>query len=151
MLDQRILNEIEHGRKIVGQAGEIWGWETPAGKVRWMRRVKLLTSHITPYSKVLEIGCGTGYFTRELLKTGADILAIDISPDLLSKARNNINTSNVEFRQENAYELSSIPDDSFDAVMGSSVLHHLEVDRVLAQFHRVLKTKGTLTSPSPIC
>lgn len=59
--DNRLKNEIEHGKKIAVDAGSVWNWESPAGRKRWERRVRMLTSHITPGMKVLELGCGTGY------------------------------------------------------------------------------------------
>ncbi len=148
-MDLRLQHEIEHGRKIVNQAGEVWNWETSAGKKRWARRVRMLTGHITPDLQVLEIGCGTGYFTRELQKTGAAITAIDISPDLLEKARNEIGQPNITFKIENAYELNSLADNCFDTIVGSSVLHHLEIEKALKQFHRVLKPGGSLYFTEP--
>lgn len=90
MRDARLQNESEHGRKMVDRAGEVWNWETPAGRKRWERRVRMLTSHITAEMRVPELGCGTGYFTRQLAATGAGILAIDISVDLLDRARKEI-------------------------------------------------------------
>ena len=148
-MDLRLQNEIEHGRRIADQAGEIWNWETPAGRKRWERRVRMLTSHISEDMRVLEVGCGTGYFTKELAKTRASTVAIDISVDLLERARREVSASNVEFRLENAYELNSVNDATFDTVVGSSVLHHLEVDRALQEFHRVLKPGGTMFFTEP--
>ena len=70
---RRIHREIEHGRFLAEHgAGEIWNWESPAGKLRWTRRVKMLSNHLEPGMRVLELGCGTGYFTRELARSGAD-------------------------------------------------------------------------------
>jgi hypothetical protein len=46
-MDIRIKHEIEHGKFLAGKgAGEIWNWESPAGKLRWARRVKMLTEFI---------------------------------------------------------------------------------------------------------
>ena len=39
---------------------------------------------------VLELGCGTGYFTQELARSGADIVAIDVSPELLEIAEDQL-------------------------------------------------------------
>lgn len=148
-MDIRLQHEIEHGKKIVNHAGEVWNWETPAGKKRWQRRVKMLTSHITAEMQVLEVGCGTGYFTKELQKTGANILAIDISPDLLERARQEVSNANVTFKIENAYELSSLSDNSFDTIVGSSVLHHLDIKKALRQLYRVLKPGGSMYFTEP--
>ena len=98
--------------------------------------------------EVLEVGCGTGYFTKELVKTGANIKAIDISPDLLAVAKENVTGGNVTFLVENAYALG-FKDASFDSVIGSSVLHHLDVAKALREFMRVLKPGGTIRFTEP--
>jgi 2-polyprenyl-3-methyl-5-hydroxy-6-metoxy-1,4-benzoquinol methylase len=145
----RLENEIKHGKFLAEQgAGEIWNWETPAGKKRWKRRVDMLTSHILPAMSVLELGCGTGYFTKELVKTGGRITAIDISDDLLSLAKQAVRSGNCEFRIENAYDMN-FSDGSFDSVVGSSVLHHLELDDALSECYRVLKPGGSMYFTEP--
>ncbi len=81
----------DHGRFLAKHgAGEIWNWESPAGKLRWARRVKMLSSHLKPGMTVLELGCGAGYFTQELARSGADVVAIDVSPELLEMARSKL-------------------------------------------------------------
>jgi len=149
MPDQRLLNEIEHGKFLAGgNAGEIWNWETPAGKIRWNRRVGMLTGALADGMKVLEIGCGTGFFTKEISKMEVDLTAIDISPDLIEIARTNMTGSKVELRIENAYQMT-FEDNTFDAVIGSSVLHHLEVVKALKEIYRVLKPGGFITFTEP--
>src|SRR5437867_12700733 len=92
----RIAKEIQHGRFLAQHgAGEIWNWESPAGKLRWARRVNMLSSHLKPGMAVLELGCGAGYFTKELARSGAEIVAIDVSPELLEIARSNCSVPNV--------------------------------------------------------
>lgn len=148
-MEARLEREIEHGKYLVRSgAGEIWNWEGPAGRSRWRRRVQMLTSHLRPEMKVLELGCGTAYFTRELARTGASITAIDISPDLLAEARLNCSAANVNFEKQNAYALS-YANDSFDSVVGSSVLHHLEIDKALKEISRVLRPGGSLFFTEP--
>jgi SAM-dependent methyltransferase len=148
-VQERIANEIEHGRFLAQHgAGEIWNWEGPAGKLRWARRVKMLSSHIRSGMTVLELGCGTGYFTQELARCGADIVAVDVSPELLEIARANCSAPNVRYEIQNAYELS-YPGDAFDSVVGSSVLHHLEIEEALRQIHRVLRPAGTMFFTEP--
>lgn len=148
-MDIRLQHEIQHGKYLAAHgAGEIWGWETPAGKLRWQRRVKMLIARLRPGMQVLELGCGAGYFTQELARTGARIVAIDISPELLVQARNKVHAENVTFCEENAYATSFAPE-SFDAVVGSSVLHHLDVDRGLAELRRVLKPGASLHFTEP--
>src|SRR5215831_4029243 len=118
-MQDRITKEIQHGRFLAKYgAGEIWNWESPAGKLRWARRVKMLSRHLKPGMKVLELGCGTGYFTRELARSGAEIVAIDVSPELLEMAKANYSAPNVRHEIQNASALS-YPNVVFDSVVGS--------------------------------
>ena len=148
-MQERIAKEIQHGRFLAEHgAGEIWNWESPAGKLRWARRVKMLSRHLRPGMSVLELGCGTGYFTRELARSGADVVAIDVSPELLEIAKANCSAPNVRYEIQNAYELS-YPDAVFDSVVGSSVLHHLEIQEAIREIYRVLKPSGTIYFTEP--
>ena len=148
-MKDRLKSEVEHGKYLLAHgAGKIWNWETPAGKLRWARRVKMLTGHLQQGQKVLELGCGIGYFTRSLASSGAEITAIDISPDLLEVARQNCRAENVSFEVQNAYAMT-YADKSFDSVVGSSVLHHLEIDAALNEVYRVLKPGGSIYFTEP--
>jgi len=148
-MTDRIENEKKHGRHLAASgAALIWNWDSPAGRVRWARRATWLCQGLDPGFKVLELGCGTGLFTRELAKSGAQVTAIDISPELLDLARRDLGAQNVSFRLENAYQ-SSFSDESFDFVVGSSVLHHLDVSAALKEAFRVLKPGGWLRFTEP--
>jgi len=148
-MDKRLINEINHGKYLLQKgAGEIWNWETPAGKLRWQRRVEMLCFALKHEQKVLEIGCGTGYFTKELVKSGANIIAIDISHDLIEEAKKTIKAENVYFKVENAYKMS-FEDNTFDVVMGSSVLHHLDINHAIKEIYRVLKKGGAIYFTEP--
>jgi ubiquinone/menaquinone biosynthesis C-methylase UbiE len=148
-MNERLKNEIAHGKYLLAHdPGEVWNWETSAGKERWARRAKMLTRHLTPGTKVLEIGCGTGYFSKELVRTGANITAVDISPDLLSVAAQKVAARNIVFQVENAYAMN-LADDSFDFIVGSSVLHHLDVEQALQECWRALKPGGALRFTEP--
>jgi SAM-dependent methyltransferase len=148
-VQERIAKEVQHGRFLADHgAGEIWNWESPAGRLRWARRVKMLSSHLKPGMTVLELGCGAGYFTQELARSGADIVAIDVSPELLEIARANCSAPNVRYQIQNAHVLS-FSEAVFDSVVGSSVLHHLEIEEALREIYRVLKPMGTVYFTEP--
>src|SRR5213596_2637187 len=148
-MQDRVTKEIRHGRFLAKYgAGEIWNWESPAGKLRWARRVKMLSKHLGAGMRVLELGCGTGYFTRELARSRADIVAIDVSPELLEIARANCSGRNVRYEIQNASALS-YPDGVFDSVVGSSVLHHLEIEEALREIYRVLQAGSAIYFTEP--
>jgi len=97
----KVQNEIVH-RKFLAESGAeaAWGWETPAGKVRAQRRAELIINEICMQKgmRILEIGCGNGNFTELFAKSGAQIIAVDISPDLLQIAeRRNLPKDQIKF------------------------------------------------------
>jgi ubiquinone/menaquinone biosynthesis C-methylase UbiE len=149
-MDERIQNEIAHGKKLLAEGAEsVWNWESPAGKKRAERRAQyfIQLAKARTGDKILEIGCGTGLFTRKFYDaTRGDITAIDISEDLLTEARKLLPEAN--FKVDNAMALS-FQDHSFDVVYGSSVLHHLEFDAALGEIMRVLKPGGRMIFAEP--
>ena len=89
------------------------------------------------------------YFTKEIMKTGVRLTAIDISPELIEIATKEVNrVDNVIFSVQNAYAMN-FENERFDAVVGSSVLHHLDVVRALRECFRVLKPGGVLCFTEP--
>lgn len=149
MTDQRIKHEVEHGRYLAEHgAPDIWNWSSPAGILRFRRRVAMLSKHLRPGMKVLELGCGTGLFTAEFAHSDADLTALDISEELLTQARCRVKSPNVTFVNGNAYA-TDFEDNSFDAIIGSSVLHHLELEKALKEIHRLLKPGGSASFTEP--
>jgi len=129
----RVKHEIKHS-KILSQSDPeiIWNWNTPAGRLRAKRRAEMITkgSGLGPGGCALEIGCGTGMFTEMFAKSGANLIAVDISLDLLKKAQaRNLPPDRVLFLEKRIEDYDT--DGSFDAVIGSSVLHHLDIETAL--------------------
>jgi 2-polyprenyl-3-methyl-5-hydroxy-6-metoxy-1,4-benzoquinol methylase len=147
----RAEHEIHHGELLAGQDTElIWGWGTPAGRVRAMRRARLIQkgARLGPDAHVLEIGCGTGMFTEMFAQTGAIIIAVDISEALLKKAEaRNLPKERVRFMQK-PFEDCDV-DGPFDAVIGSSILHHLELSKALPKIYELLKPQGVMSFAEP--
>jgi SAM-dependent methyltransferase len=148
---QRATHEILHGKRLADLETElVWGWGSPAGQLRAKRRAELIINgaRLNRDQYVLEIGCGTGLFTEMFATTGARILAVDISPELLEKARaRNLPSDQVVF-METRFENSEIGG-PFDAVVGSSILHHLDLHDALLNIRRVLKPGGAFSFAEP--
>lgn len=147
----RAQHEIEHGRRLAERETDaVWGWGTPAGQLRARRRAAGIAraAELGPGRRVLEIGCGTGNFTTHFAESGAEILAVDISPDLLERAQaRGLSAERVRFacRRFEDCEL----DGPFDAVIGSSILHHLDLDVALRRIHALLRPGGFLSFAEP--
>lgn len=147
--DERLQHEIRHGEYIRHHGEETWNWSSPAGIRRWERRCRLFREFLgNGGRRVLEIGCGTGLFTKELAGTANAVVALDISEVLIGKARERVSQANVGFVVGNAYEMA-FESGTFDIVVGSSVLHHLDVDLALTEFDRLLKPGGSIMFTEP--
>jgi SAM-dependent methyltransferase len=150
-IDERGKREILHGAKLVQSNPDlIWGWGTKAGKIRAKRRANYISrlAQLSPRKIVLEIGCGTGLFTEMFAFSGAEIVAVDISHDLLEIARSrDINPEQVQFL-ENQFENVDF-NGGFDAVIGSSILHHLDLDVALKKIFDLLRPGGLMSFAEP--
>jgi len=145
----KLQNEIEHGKKISFNAEEVWGWSTPAGKLRSERRVDYFIEYgkINSQTKVLEIGCGTALFTEKIYKkVQPKLIATDLSKELLEQAK--LKLPEVTFIEEDAMNLS-FDNSTFDCVYGSSILHHLDFEDALKEIMRVLKPSGQMIFAEP--
>jgi SAM-dependent methyltransferase len=100
---------------------------------------------------VLDLGCGSGEEVVPLVQRGAQVVGIDISPDLIAVARQRLDKYGVhaDVRVGSAYE-TGLPDASVDVVFCMSLLHHLEIDRVKREIIRLLKPHGLFILEEPI-
>jgi 2-polyprenyl-3-methyl-5-hydroxy-6-metoxy-1,4-benzoquinol methylase len=147
----RALREIRHGQLLANIGAESsWGWGTSAGRERANRRAALIirAGQLNEKSRILEIGCGTGLFTKKFAETDAHITAVDISIDLIKQAREQCKSEKrVEFICGQFEELS-LPE-TFDTIVGSSVLHHLDVEKSVHAIFQMLKPGGRLAFAEP--
>jgi 2-polyprenyl-3-methyl-5-hydroxy-6-metoxy-1,4-benzoquinol methylase len=147
----RPSREAAHFTRLYAEAGHTWwGNLTEAGQRRNDRRLELLRerAHITPRTRVLEVGCGRGEYTRRLAGLGCPVTAIDITPVLVSEARLVVDSPWVEFRVMDA-TAPELPAASFDVVFGKSILHHLAFRKALAAYRRLLRPDGLLFFSEP--
>lgn len=144
-------HEIQHGKFLASKDTElIWGWGTPAGRMRATRRAELIGrgARLGPGMDALEIGCGTGMFTEMFAQTGARIIAVDISADLIEKAdARNLPKDKVRFIKKRFEDCHM--DGPFDGVIGSSILHHLELEKALPKIYGLLKPGGVISFAEP--
>lgn len=147
----RLAREIEHHRQIAAHAEQVWNWDSPAGQRRATRRAALFVERggLGPGCRALEYGCGTGVFLQRVAGSGARLTGLDLSPDLLARARARLVChDNVRLARGNAESLP-FPDATFDTVYGCSVLHHLELAPALGEAWRVLRPGGRLVFSEP--
>ncbi len=99
--------------------------------------------------RILDLGCGTGNLTKYLCSPGSasDCYGIDISPDMLAIAKAKLSGAHfvVGIAERLPFERQS-----FDAVAGFSVLHHLpDLTHTFTEICRVLKPGGSFLFGEP--
>lgn len=101
---------------------------------------------------ILEIGCGSGRITSDLVKHVKSVVAIDPDSQSLEKAKNTINTKNVTFLKGSGEDLSFLKDVTFDVVIYSLSLHHIPYKKMkssLIQATELLKESGKIIIIEP--
>ncbi len=138
--DQIEFEEYEKSRKV---------------KRNQMRKLdaQLEISKLSPESSILDVGCGTGIQLRWLLEKGYRPSGIDLSSGLIEKLRERLNKEGIgdkiELKQSDAEDIQ-YPDNTFDQVMGTAILHHVpNPGKVVKEMARVVKPGGWVTVAEP--
>lgn len=96
-----------------------------------------------PFHSILEIGCGTGKNTEWLLQQAQMVTAVDLSDEMLIKARQKFSGASVQFIQWDINNDWSFTEQNFDLVSFSLVLEHIEnLDHVFKEAVKKLKNGG---------
>ena len=102
---------------------------------------------------VLDLGCGSGQNASILAARGAQVSAMDISPDLLDLTARRARLDGLAPRitpvQGSTHRIP-LPDDSVDLVFGNAILHHVDLDLTAREVHRVLKPGGRAVFKEPL-
>ena len=104
-----------------------------------------LLRHLPPhFDSALDIGCGTGAFSRRLAERCDHILALDLSPQMIQLARERSSQqSNIVFEIADVMT-REFASEQFDCIASIATLHHLPFDAILAKMKRALKPNSTL-------
>ena len=115
------------------------------------RRYAVAKATVPADGKALDLCCGTGKLTLELVKAvgvGGSVIGVDFCANMLQIARANISKTgyvdNVTFVEANALELP-FADNFFDCcTVGFGMRNVADIPRAVSEIHRVLKTGGRL-------
>src|SRR3974377_346697 len=91
-----------------------------------------------PGERILDLGCGDGVLTEKLVVSGAHVVGVDSSADMVAAAHKR----GIDARVMDATELSF--DQKFDAVFSNAVLHWIkhDPDAAIASAYRALRRSG---------
>lgn len=103
----------------------------------------ILSGYLPEHSLMaLDIGCGTGVFTRILASRTDKVLAIDFSGEMVRRARERSTTfPNIEFVETDFLEYP-LADESLDCVASIATFHHLPFDAACRKVSAALKPGG---------
>lgn len=114
-------------------------------KLRYMvncARYELLRCKLPSVKRILDVGCGFGYFLKVCEENGCRTYGLDISGYALSMAKRRVRSVLINQSAEN---LMPFPDCFFDAVVAIDLVDHLRKPKFfLIEVHRVLKAGGLL-------
>lgn len=95
---------------------------------------------------VLDLGCGAGHYTAELLKLGAArVVGVDGSETLLRAAQQRLGDQVILHHHDLEEPLAFLEGQSFDLAVMALVYHHIDArEQLLDELRRVLRPDGTL-------
>ena len=121
-------------------AAQTWnpdGYQEHAGFVATLGRPLLDLLAPRPGERILDLGCGDGVLTEQLVAAGAEVIGVDASPAMVAAARARGIDASVGDATALPYEAG------FDAVFSNAVLHWVkDADGALSSVQRALKPEG---------
>lgn len=114
-------------------------------------RFEEIISRYCDGKELLEYGCGTGNSSIQWLERGANLTGIDISKEGIKKAKEKIlqTSYNANYFVMDA-EKTDFNDNSFDIVVGSGIIHHLDLLKCYTELSRILNKKGHAVFTEPL-
>ena len=150
MSTDRYDTERLQGKLIASGKEGVWGWSGRAGRIRASRRAEFLVSaaSLEPGVRCLELGCGTGEFTVRLIASGCELVAVDLSEETAALARDRVG-ERAQVVVGNIETGEGLDGLEFDAIVGVSVLHHVDLNATFAHTFSLLRPGGRFAFSEP--
>ena len=93
---------------------------------------------------VLDLGCGTGEFSRLLAERADRVIAIDFSPNSIKIAKQRSQQfNNIDYRVADISQ-EDFPAKRFEAIVSIATFHHLSIEQLVPKLEAALKPEGVL-------
>jgi len=103
--------------------------------------------------KILDYGCGDGIFSVSAAKNGIEVVGIDISEAAIKNSKDLAKKEGVVNKTSffvMDVEKTSFPNNYFDGIICSAVLHHLDIEKAFREMIRILKLDGSVICNEPL-
>ena len=130
--------QVNEGRGVVEPERERWNHNN--------HYHDLLLRHLdTSCRRVLDVGCGHGFFAAELARVADRVDAVDLDPAVIAEAAPLHSCPRIEFMQGDFLSLE-LPELQYDAVTSIAALHHMDLRAALRKSQRLLRPGGRLVA-----
>jgi len=130
-----IHNEARRGFQASAAAYERARPGYPQEAIEWLSA----QLGLRPGRTVLDVAAGTGKLTRELVATGATVLAVEPVPAMRAVLEQVVPDARA---MDGTAEVLPVGDGATDAITVAQAFHWFDVPRALAEFHRALRPSG---------
>ncbi len=121
MLDPLLAEQVAYYRAIAGE------YEEQAIPGAWGAELSAALDSFRPAGSVLELACGPGMWTNQLLRHAVDITAVDAAPEMLAIASARVRDERVRFIRADIFDW--VPDRRYDVVFFGFWLSHVPPER----------------------
>jgi len=137
--------------RVLHSAGiyDLLAWALLGSHERAFRQRVLDLGRVSPGGAILDVGCGTGtlaILARERVGPAGVARGVDASPEMIARARKKARKAGLDVAFDEAgIEALPFPEETFDAVVSTLMLHHLPRalrERGAKEMHRVTKRGG---------
>ena len=136
-------NLVEYYKERAKEYEKIY--EKPERQEELDRTTKIL-QEIFFDKEVLELACGTGYWTERIAKTARSILATDVNKAVIDIARQKIfSKASVNFLVQDIFSLN--PEYKYDSLFAGFIWSHIrlqDLDNFLSVVHNCVNPGGTI-------
>jgi len=118
------------------------------------RRADMLLSemNVTPDTRILEIGCGTGEVSHWMARrSAAHVVGTDVCAPFIEEAKKKYQLPNLQYEVVDFNDRNAFAGRQFDYIVGNGILHHLyhNLDEVFVSMRRLLKEDGKIIFLEP--
>lgn len=138
-MKSKILNEqIEYYRARAQEYDQ-----SISSAIEFFEPGKSMLLKLGKFDQILELACGTGFWTETLLRMGGEVTAVDAAPEMLDIAKARFGKGRIKYQQRDLFQWE--PEKEYDLVFFANWLSHVPpsaLDDFLDKARRAVRSGG---------